>query len=166
MPIALPCLHEREVGVQRQFEDVGAAVDLAALLALGDQRAGAGGREEPADASPRGAHAFGERPLRHQLDLDLPGEKLALEFLVLADVGRDHLADAFRMQQRADAKLIDAGVVADHGQVLGAAAMQRRDQMFGDPAQAEAAHHDGGAIGDHRHRFVGGGQQFVHEFEL
>ena len=40
--------------------------------------------------------------------------------------------------------------------------MQRGDQMFGNAAQPEAAHHDGGAIGNDRHRFVGGRQHFVH----
>ena len=160
--IALPRLDEREVGVQRRLEDVGAAVDDAALLAFRDQRAGAGRREETADAGARRAHPLGERALRHQLDFDLLLQELPLEFLVLADVGRDHLAHLPRAQQRPDAVVVDAGVVADDGQVLGAAAMQRGDQVFGNAAQPEAAHHDGGAIGNDGDRLVGGGQHFVH----
>ena len=90
-------------------------------------------------------------------------KELPLEFLVLADVGRDHLADLPRAQQRADAVIVDAGVVADDGEVLGAAAMQRGDQVFGNAAEPEAAHHDGGAIGNDGDRLVGGGQHFVHD---
>ena len=160
--IALPRLDEREVGMERRLEDVGAAVDDAALLAFGDQRAGAGRREEPADAGAGGAHPLGERALRHELDFDLLLQELPLEFLVLADVGRDHLAHLPRPQQRTDAVVVDAGVVADDGQVLRAAAMQRRDQVFGNAAQPEAAHHDGGAVGNDGDRLVGGGQHFVH----
>src|SRR4051812_48343837 len=49
-PIALPRTHEREVGGQRLFEDKRTSVDYAGLLALGDERAVAGWREESADA--------------------------------------------------------------------------------------------------------------------
>ena len=100
------------------------------LLAFGDQRAGAGRREETADACAAGAHALGERALRHQLDFDLLLQELPLEFLVLADVGRDHLPHLPRAQQRTDAEVVDTGIVADDRQVRRAAAMQRRDQMF------------------------------------
>ena len=41
------------------------------------------------------------------------------------------------------------------GQVPRAARVQRRDEVLGNAAEAEAAHHDGGAVGDARHRFVG-----------
>ena len=40
--------------------------------------------------------------------------------------------------------------------------MQRRDQVFGNAAQPEAAHHDGGAVGNDGDRLVGGRQHFVH----
>src|SRR6185295_107708 len=105
---------------------------------------------------------FGERTLRDELDLDLTGEKLPLELLVLPDVGRNHLPDLARAQEHADAEIVDAGVVADDSEVPGAAAVQRRDQRFGNPAQAEAAHHDGRAVGNQGHGLVGAGQNFVH----
>ena len=87
------------------------------LLALGDERAVAGRREEAADAGAAGANPLGERALRHELDLELAAQELALELLVLADVGRDHLPDLPRLEQDADAEIVDAGVVADDGQV-------------------------------------------------
>jgi hypothetical protein len=52
------------------------AVELARLLALGDERAVAGRREERGDAGAAGAHALGERALRHELDLELAREEL------------------------------------------------------------------------------------------
>ena len=57
------------------------------------------------------AHALGEGALRHQLDLDFLLEELALEFLVLADIGRDHLADLPCAQQGPDAVVVDASVI-------------------------------------------------------
>ena len=108
------------------------------------------GVKKPPMPCAAGAHPLGERALRHQLDLDLLLQELPLEFLVLADVGRDHLAHLARSQQQADAEVVDAGIVADDGEVLRAAAMQRGDQVFGNAAQSEAAHHDRGAVGDDR----------------
>src|SRR5690348_3236265 len=61
LAIALPRLDQREVGMQRSFEDVSAAVDDAAFLPFRDQRARAGWREEAADARAGGAHALRER---------------------------------------------------------------------------------------------------------
>ena len=43
-----------------------------------------------------------------------------------------------------------------------AARVERRDEVLGDPAEAEAAHHDGGAVGDARHGLLGALQHFVH----
>src|SRR4051812_18890633 len=122
--IALPRLDECEVRVQWRFENISSAVDDAALLAFRDQRARASWRKEPADACAGRAHALRERALRNELHFDFLLQELPLEFLVLADVGRDHLAHLARPQQRTDAVLIDAGVVADDGEIPGAAAMQ------------------------------------------
>ena len=112
--VALPGLHEREVGrAAASRARSGRPSMIARLLAFGDERAVAGRREEAADAGAAGANPLGERALRHQLDLDLAGQELPLELLVLADVGRDHLPDLPRLEQDADAEVVDAGVVAD-----------------------------------------------------
>src|SRR5204862_6829264 len=87
--VAFPGLDEREIGAQRLLEHVALAVDDPRFLAFGDARALRRRREEAFDARARGAHPFRERALRYQLDLELAAQKLALEFLVLADVGRD-----------------------------------------------------------------------------
>ena len=44
----------------------------------------------------------------------------------------------------------------------GAARVQRGDQVLGDAAQAEAAHHDRRAVRDARHRLLGAPKHFVH----
>ena len=82
--VGLPGVDEREVRAERQLEQVLAPVDDARLLALGDLRPDAGGGVEAADAGAAGADPLGERPLRHELDLELAREVLALELLVLA----------------------------------------------------------------------------------
>ena len=118
--------------------------------------------KKPPTPAPAGANPFGERSLRDQLDLDLPAQELPFELLVLADVGRDHLRDLPGLQQNADPEIVDAGVVADDGQPLGAARMQRLDEILGNPAQPESAHHDRRAVGDQGHRGVGALENLVH----
>ena len=54
------------------------------------------------------------------------------------------LRDLPRLEQLAEAELVDAGVVGDHGEAVHAGVAQREDQVLRDAAQAEAAAH-------HRH---------------
>ena len=77
-------------------------------------------------------------------NLQFAGQILPLELLVLADVRGNHLGDLARLEQLAEAELVDAGVVGDDGQAAHARLAQREDQVLGDAAQAEAARH-------HRH---------------
>ena len=131
-----------------RLHDVGLAVELAHLLALGNQRADAGLGVEGRDAGAAGADALGERALRVELELELAGEVLLGEELVLAHVGTDHLADLARLEQAAEADAVDAGIVGDEGQVLRPRITNRLDQRLRNAAQAEAAGHDGHAILD------------------
>ena len=124
------------------LHDVGLAVEVAVLLALGDQGADAGLGEEGRDAGAAGADALGQRALRVELDLDLAGEELARELLVLADIGADHLPDLAPVEQLAQAPAVDAAIVADDGQALDPALGDGVDQVLRDAAQAEAAGHD------------------------
>src|SRR5205085_6923416 len=84
-------LEEREVGLDRAFEDVTSAVELTDLLAFGDGRADTSRREESGEPRAAGAHALDERPLRDHLELDLAGLQL------IADRRREggvrHVAD-------------------------------------------------------------------------
>src|SRR5262249_52293311 len=90
-------------------------------------------------------------------------QHLALELFVFADVGRDHAADLARSQQQAGPEVVDAYVVADERQIPRAAPQQGVDQVLGNPAQPEAAHHDGGAVWYHRRRFVDAAEHLVHD---
>ena len=99
----------------------------------------AGARVETRDAGAAGAQLFRQRALRGEVQLQLAGQHLALELLVLAHVGGIHPLDLVRLEQRAHAEIVHAGVVADDGQALGARVEQRADQVFRDAAQAEAA---------------------------
>ena len=116
------------------------------LLALGDLRAGAGRGVEAGNAGAAGADALGQRALRVELDLQLAGQVLLREGGVLADIGADHLAHLPRLQQHAEADIVDARVVGDDGEVLHAAVADRLDQRGGNAAQAEAAGHDRHAV--------------------
>ena len=69
--VALPGLDDGEVGDDAALEDVGLAVELLVLLALGDHRADAGLGVEARDAGAAGAHPLGEGALRVELELEL-----------------------------------------------------------------------------------------------
>ena len=47
-----------------------------------------------------------------ELHLQLAGEELPLELLVLPDVGGDHLADLPVLQQKAETEVVDPAVVS------------------------------------------------------
>ena len=125
------------------FEHVScAAVELARFLALGDDRAEAGAGEERRDAGAAGAQALGERALRVELEFEFAGEVLAFEFLVLADVGRNHLADLARAPAAGRGRSRRRRRCWRRGEALDAGVAQRVDQRFGNAAQAEAADRD------------------------
>ncbi len=144
--IALPGVHDRQVGDDAALHDVALAVELALFLALRDQGAGAGLGEEGRDAGAAGADALGQRALRVEFDLQLVREILLRERLVLADIGRDHLLDLPGVEQQAEADAVDARIVGHDGQVLHAGIADRQDQRFGDAAQPEAPGHDQHAV--------------------
>ena len=108
-----------------------------------------------------GAQLLGERALRRELELELAGEELPLELLVLADVRRGHLADALRVQQDAETPVVDAAVVADDAEVARALREQRLDQRDRVAGQAEPADSERGAVGDVGDRLGGGGKGLV-----
>ena len=144
--VGLPGVHDRQVGDDAALHDVLLAVELALFLALGDVGAGAGAGEEGRDAGAAGADALGQRALRVEFDLQFAGEVLLREQLVLADVGRDHLLDLLGLQQQAEARAVDAGVVGDDGEVLHPGVADGEDQRLGDAAQAETAGADQHAV--------------------
>ncbi|PAV93074.1 hypothetical protein WR25_07417 [Diploscapter pachys] len=128
--VRLPALDDAEVGADAAFEDIILTVEGLHLLALGHQRADAGLGVEARDARAPCPAAFGERALRTEFHLQLAGEILAFELLVLADVARDHLLDLAAAQQLAEAFAIDAGIVAGDRQILDARGLDRVDQPF------------------------------------
>src|SRR5439155_559157 len=167
VPVGTVRAHEGEVGTERGLEDVLAPPERPPLLALGDQRAGAGRRVEGGDAGAAGPHALGERPLRHQLELDLARLDLLLDRRrprrVDGERG-DDFSDLPRLRQELRRERAHAGRVEDDRQVACAVVAQREEQAVG-PAlhDAEAAeeqrrpmrnigHRGGGAPGDLVHR--------------
>ncbi|MNS76962.1 hypothetical protein D3C72_1105290 [compost metagenome] len=161
--VGLVGLDQRHVGGQRTLHHVLLAVELADFLAVGHDRAHAGARKERRNAGAAGAQLLGQRALGREFEFQFAGQVLALELLVLAHVGRDHLPDLARGQQQAQAEAIDAGVVGDAGQLLGAAVAQRGNQRLGDAAQAETANGDCLAVADDAcKRFCGAGVDLVH----
>ena len=131
--------------------------------ALGDLGADAGRGEERRDARAAGPHPLGQRALRGQLDLELAGEVLPRELLVLPDVRRDHPPDPLVEQQPPEAPVVDAAVVRHRLQVVGALLQQRVDQHRRDAAQPEAADRERRAAGDVGHGLGGARDHLVHD---
>ena len=170
VPVADRGTHEAEVGADGPLEHVlaGAAerVERAQLLRVAGERHGAVGgvAERHAAVGDRGARTrrgverrdadaaraqpLGERALRGELDLDLAAEVLAGELLVLADVRRDHPADAAGGEQLAEAPAVDAAVVRDHLEVARALREQRPDEHDRHAREAEAADGERRSVGD------------------
>ena len=90
--------------------------------------------------APPGADALGHRALGIEFELELAREVLPLELLVLAHVGGNHLADLAALQQQAEPRAVDAGVVRDHGQILDARIVQRGNQLSGMPHRPNPPH--------------------------
>src|SRR4051812_41893844 len=86
LAVALPGVDEAYVGDEAPLHDVGLAVKLPRLFALGDNGADASLGEEGGDAGAAGADALGERALRREFELELAGEIEVGKSLVLADI--------------------------------------------------------------------------------
>jgi hypothetical protein len=102
----------------------------------------------PIPVSARGADPLGQVALRHELEFDLPGPPGRVEMpgIGLARERAHDLADPPVPDQRGQAVIAVARVVADHGQVPGVAGQQRLDQRNRLPGRAEPADQDGRAI--------------------
>ena len=162
-PVSLPRFDQGDVAFQGLLQDVGAAVDLAVLLADGHLGADAGGGEEGWDARAGGAHAFGEGALGDDLKLDLAGavEGLEDDGIGTAGKGADDAADAAKLHEAGEADMARAGVVAGDDQVLGALLDQSVDQGSGLADGAETAEEDSGTIRDPGHQVSHGLDDFI-----
>uniref|UniRef100_A0A1I8FRW6 Integrase_H2C2 domain-containing protein n=1 Tax=Macrostomum lignano TaxID=282301 RepID=A0A1I8FRW6_9PLAT len=139
-----PGLHQREVACDGPLQHVVQAIELAVLAlvagdqhglaglavldgraALVDQRAVAGGRVECGDAGASRPDPLGQGALRGHHPADLSGP-----------------------QQPAQPEVVNAGIVADHRQVLGAVPVQAVDEILRDAAESEAANKDARAVRD------------------
>ena len=109
-------------------------------FAFGGERSVARRSKERRDSRASAANALRQRPLRIQFHLDFFFQRELLERLIFANVTRDHFADLLVPQQNADSEIVDAGIIGNDGEVFGAFSPQRGDQIFGNPAQTEAAH--------------------------
>jgi hypothetical protein len=112
--VGLPRLDQRDVGFSERsitywFSPSNSRISLPSATMV--PYAGLG--EERRDARAAGAQLLGQRALRREFELEFAGQVLALELLVLADVGRDHLLDLARREQLAEAEAVDARVVGD-----------------------------------------------------
>src|SRR5438477_5187766 len=162
--VALPGADDRVIGLERLLEDHLAPVDDAALLALCDLRACSGRSEEAAQAGASRADALRQRALRIQLNFELAAEELPLEFLVLADVARDHLAHLARLQEHSQPLVGRSAVVRDDREVLDSFAVDRGDQVLRIPAQPEPARHDHRAFLHVADRLVRVLDDFIHGY--
>src|SRR3954453_22091038 len=179
--VALERVHQAEVGDDRLLQHVRRAVDLPRLLrlrglrdravgvvllrqpALGDLGADPGRRVERGDPAAAGPQLLGQRALRRQLDLQLTGQELPGELLVLPDVRRSHLGDPLVREQDAESPVVDAAVVRHDAQPGPPLVVQRADQLHRIAAQPETSDREARAVPDVRHRFLRRPVRLVHQ---
>src|SRR6185437_1832806 len=141
---------ERDVALDRLLQHIELAIDLARLLALAEPGAGRGLDEEAADPRRAGAHALGERALRHDLELDPAGLVGGLEAMRVggARKGADDLAHAAFPDETGEALIAGAGVVGDADEVLDPGLAQRIQELhrLADGTESRAEH--SGAVPD------------------
>src|SRR5471032_2207802 len=160
--VALPGPYDCIVGFQRGLEDHLPAVDDPRLFSFRDLRARSRRGEEAAQARATRADALGQRALRVELHLQLTGEILPLELLVLADIARDHLLDLLALEKDAEALVVGPAVVGDHRQVLHAFLVNGGDQVLGIAAKTEAAGENDGAVLHVGNGFIRASDHLVH----
>ena len=131
--VALPGLDQREVAGERLSSTYSRPSMTRVSLPSATRVPTPAGRVEAADARAARADALGERALRAELDLELAGEELLLEDLVLADVARDHLLDLPGLEQHAEPEVGGPAVVGDDGEVLDPLLVQGGDQVSHQP---------------------------------
>src|SRR5690606_19045334 len=112
-----PGPHEGHVALDRGYEDLRHAVELAHLRVPEQVGVGSGGREEPADASTAGPEGLGEAALREQLHLQPPLVDGLHGLGVAREVRADRAPELTVAQQPAPAETRLAYVVPYVGQV-------------------------------------------------
>ena len=117
-------------------------------LAVSNHRSHASLGVEARDPGATGAHAFCQRALRREFQLQLAAHVLALKLSVLPDITGDHLANLPGLQQEPKPPVINASIVGDAGQLAGAGIPERHDEVLRNAAQAESAHRNAHAILD------------------
>src|SRR5258708_30111179 len=162
--VALPSLDEGKLAANGAFENVRAAIKFTRLFSFRDHSAVARGRKERRNARAACAKTFRERALRIQFHLYLASEDELLEEFVLPHITGNQFLDLVILKEQANAEIVDTRVVADDGEVFCAFSSDGSDQVFRDAAKAEAAHEDGGAIGELFDGSVGGSNAFVHTY--
>ncbi len=161
--VRLPALDDGEIGANAALQDIILAVEILHFLALGHFGADTGPGVEAGNAGAARAAALGQCPLRAEFHLELAGQILPLELLVLSHVGGDHLLHLARAEQFAEPFPIDSGIVAGDGEILHAGGLDRVDQPLRNPAQAEPARADRHAVEQQALQRGGGvGIDFLH----
>jgi len=96
-----------------------------------------------------------------ELHFQLAAQELTFELGVLSDVGGDHFPDLVRLEEQAQAPVVDAAVVGDDRQVADPAANQRGNQILGNAAQAESADDECRPVPDVSDRLIRRGDHLV-----
>jgi hypothetical protein len=152
--IGKECLHQSEVGTQRDFKQIGLAVHIDRLLTLLDGRAEACLRQNATEPMPAAAYSLDECSLRYELDLQFAGHHLALGFGIKTNMAHDDLAHKFCLNELADSLARDSGVIGDHGEIALILAQDLVDDALWRAHGHETADHQACTIWDHRNRLI------------
>ena len=111
-------MHQREVRAKRRLEQVLPTRHFDLALALFDERAHAGRRQDAAEAIASRSDPLDEGALRRKLDGKFARHHLPLRLRVRADVADDYGLYEFGVDQLAHAHAWPSGIVGDDRQAL------------------------------------------------
>src|SRR5579863_10269641 len=145
-PIALPRLHKRKIPANPSLQHILPPIKLPRLLALRHHRAHTSGRIKTRNPRPTRSNSLRKRPLRIQLQLQLPARDQLFEQLVLPHIRRNHLLDLPVLQQQPNPKIVHPGIVADNRQIFSPPPPHRRNQILRYPTKPKPTHQNGRPI--------------------
>jgi hypothetical protein len=150
------------VGMDGRFQNAALVINDAFFFACGYFRSDADSGVKAQKSGGRGAHAFAQNALRHQLQRDfLRGEPLLKIICMRAGKRSDDVADLTVLEHQSEFAVASATIIADRGDVFSSFAGQCLNEVVGEARTAKSAKHNARAVGNVCYRSIDAGENFL-----
>jgi hypothetical protein len=114
--ISTMCFEQGKIGSQRELQQIVTPVDSHACFARFDRRTDAGRCEYAAESATTTTDALDERALGNQFHRQIAVQHAFAGVWIGADMGNHHAADLPILDQRANTRIGECGIVTDQGE--------------------------------------------------